>query len=76
MLGHPKYSRGDIITFDAKDRNGNELHVTGKIRVVDAYGTFFQDEEPSYDAYDEANEILYKHIRESWIQSVERSMDD
>lgn len=61
--GHPMYQRGDIVTF--KLWNGEA--VTGKISVVDAYGTFGQSEEPSYDIYCKSENMLYKHIIESEI---------
>ena len=61
--GHPVYRHGDIVKF--KILNGEV--VTGKITVVDAYGTFGQSEEPSYDIYSEDANCLYKHILESEI---------
>ena len=43
----------------------------GTIVIVDAQGTFFQQEEPSYDI-EVTNDLLdqnglYKHIQQSWI---------
>lgn len=44
------------------------------ITIVDAHGTFFQREEPSYDIVvtDDlfGQNALYKHIRQSWILST------
>jgi len=62
MLGKPKYKKGDHLKFKIAD----EIH-TGVVFIVDAYGTFFQDEEPSYDLENTDENILYKHIRESLI---------
>ena len=62
--GHPKYSIDDIVTFEYYGET-----LTGKIGIVDAYGTFGQNEEPSYDIMvdDASSGTLYKHVRESWI---------
>ncbi len=62
--GQPKYKLNDIVTFEYL----REI-LTGKIYIVDAYGTFEQNEEPSYDIMvdDESSWTLYKHVRESWI---------
>ena len=62
----PEYSLGDIVTFKF---DGNSK--TGYVYVVDAYGTFEQDEEPSYDIMVENENCLYKHIRESGISKKE-----
>ena len=64
-LGNPKYSLNDIVTFEYYGET-----LTGKIGIVDAYGTFGQNEEPSYDIMvnDASSGTLYKHVRESWIE--------
>ena len=73
-LGHPLYTYGDVLQFEVgplKDWNGNLVReremVEGVVEIVDAYGTFEQDEEPSYDLYSKERKMLYKHIRESEI---------
>lgn len=60
MLGKPKYTYDDEVKFviDGKE-------VCGKIAIIDAYGTFEQNEEVSYDIFVESENTLYKHIRES-----------
>ena len=58
----PDYNVDDLVTFDAA---GDKK--TGKVYIVDAYGTFEQNEEPSYDVMVEEENCLYKHIRESLI---------
>lgn len=56
-----KYKKGDIVLF----RYGQKIK-NGTIVIVDAQGTFFQQEEPSYDI-EVTNDLLdqnglYKHI--------------
>ena len=64
MLGKPKYQRNDVVSFeiDGKQRSGF-------VYIVDAYGTFFQTEEASYDVMveEENGRCLYKHIPESCV---------
>lgn len=62
MLGKPKYDYDDNVRFII---NGKE--VCGKVAIIDAYGTFEQDEEVSYDILVESENTLYKHIRESGL---------
>ena len=57
----PDYKCGDIVEF-----SWGEERKTGSIAIVDANGTFEQNEEPSYDIRVEG-EGLYKHVRESEI---------
>lgn len=64
MLGKPQYTYNDVVRF----RFNKGLELVGKIVVVDAYGTFFQTEEPSYDISVSVGErCLYKHVPESWV---------
>lgn len=72
MIGKPKYDYEDIVTFELFDENDKKYQITGEVYVVDAYGTFEQNEEPSYDIMVEHSHMdgtpcLYKHVRESWI---------
>lgn len=60
--GKPKYKRGNIVRMACED-----IEKIGKIFVVDAHGTFGQNEEPSYDILVEEDNCLYKHICESEI---------
>lgn len=60
--GHPVYCRGDMVAFK---NHREKREIVGKIIVVDPYGTFEQEEEPSYDIYTE--NCLYKHILESEV---------
>ena len=66
ILGSPKYQYEDIVQFTNYDTVKK-----GKIAIIDAYGTFEQNEEPSYDIYVEEENCLYKHVRESWIVDEE-----
>lgn len=60
--GRPRYRREDIVRI-----NWDGTEKAGKICVVDAFGTFEQSEEPSYDIFVEEDNCLYKHICESEI---------
>ena len=62
ILGRPKYTYGDVVRFKWND--GEKL---GKVYIVDAYGTFEQNDEPSYDVRVEEERCLYKHIPESEV---------
>lgn len=60
--GRPKYMRGDIVRIKWDD-----TEKVGKVYIVDAFGTFEQSEEPSYDVVVGEDNCLYKHIAESEI---------
>lgn len=64
MLGKPKYERYDIVRFKFAQEE-----YEGYIDIVDSYGTFEQNEEPSYDIMVEKGNQpgLYKHCRESRV---------
>lgn len=62
-LGNPRYHRGDSVFI----RNRNNVPSAGVVEIVDAYGTFEQKDEPSYDVFIEEENCLYKHIRESQV---------
>jgi hypothetical protein len=63
-----KYKKGNIVLFQ-----WFEEIKRGTIVIVDAHGTFGQQEEPSYDieVTDDSpgQKGLYKHIQQSWILS-------
>lgn len=65
-MPEPKYNQGDIVRFEI-----NDDVKTGEVFIVDKHGTFEQNEESSYDIMVEEENILYKHIRESWIVNEE-----
>ncbi|MGN1147763.1 MAG: hypothetical protein ACI4TB_05030 [Lachnospiraceae bacterium] len=67
LIDPPKFKRGDSVRFPCRGQI-----LVGTIEIVDAYGTFEQDEEPSYDILVGGTEkdCLYKHIRESEILGI------
>ena len=74
ILGQPKYNRGDVVLFQtgrginrSSERVYSKHGIVGTIEIVDSYGTFDQNEEPSYDIMNEDETCFYKHIRESYI---------
>lgn len=62
MKGKPKYKVGTTVKFIV----GDELK-TGEIFVVDAYGTFDNPDDVSYDIMVESDNCLYKHIQEKYV---------
>lgn len=64
MIGHPKYTRGDIVRFKIGD-----VEKEGTICIIDEFGTFFYDGDVCYDIM--VNEtpvnMFYKHIPEHAI---------
>ena len=62
MIGKPKFKKADWVKFELK----GEV-IEGEIWQVDAYGTFFQTKEPSYDIFSSKKNMLYKHIEESCV---------
>ena len=70
MLGKPKFNYGDTVKF----KFDGETKV-GTIEIIDAYGTFFYDEDVSYDimvkeTFPIEENILYKHIHEKFVEKV------
>ena len=67
-VGKPKYHLGESVRFRVIN-SGDTKNKDGIIRIVDAFGTVEQQEEPSYDIEIIENEevCLCKHIRESNI---------
>ena len=65
VLGKPKFQRGDSVSFEC---NG-QIKV-GLVEIVDAYGTFDQNVEPSYDILVKSENTLYKHFRETLVRKV------
>lgn len=72
MLGKPKYKIDDIISFKLKGED-KEYTLTGKVYIVDKYGTFFDNSDVSYDIMVESGDYpieypcLFKHIREDEV---------
>ena len=61
-LGYPKYKYKDTVSFLVEGK----LKI-GYVEYIDAWGTFEQAEEPSYDIYVASENCLYKHFRESKV---------
>lgn len=65
MLGKPKYKENEVVNFKIDD-----AELEGKIYIIDAFGTFGQWEEVSYDIWVDNSPLLggepclYKHIIE------------
>ena len=65
VIGKPKYNWRDKVYFWHID-----ILKEGIIEIVDAWGTFDQSEEPSYDIYSEKDNCVYKHILESNVKGL------
>jgi len=68
----PKYNYDDTVSFKIIDEDNVEHILTGKVYIIDKYGTFEQNEEVSYDIMVDdyfGHACLFKHIRESrlWV---------
>lgn len=63
MKGKPKFKIGDEVCFEWE----GETKV-GIVSVVDAYGTFFDDSDASYDIRVEKENMLYKHFTEKLVK--------
>ena len=69
MLGQPRYKYGDLVKFCFDDGKKRVDHY-GKIEIIDAYGTFGQSKEVSYDIMGIDEYGLFKHIVESAVFEV------
>lgn len=65
MLGKPKFELNDKVSFTLQEKT-----IDGVVYIVDAYGTFENPNEVSYDVFSEDENILYKHIPERLIKKV------
>ena len=68
MKGHPKFNIGDMVQFNLSD----EGPFYGKIYIVDAYGTFEDPSDVSYDIMVEnwgikKEQCLFKHVSEKIV---------
>lgn len=66
----PKFSCGDMVTFEVVTNveSWAKKQVVGVIHVVDAYGEYFNETEPAYKIYSEADKMTYR-VLESDITS-------
>ena len=70
-MNKPKYNYNDVVSFEL-EHNDKTYLCTGKVYIVDKYGTIEQNVEPRYDIMvdnflDSKEPCLVKHIRESSI---------
>jgi len=66
MIGEPKYIVGDTVCFTLEG-----VKYSGKVFVVDKWGTFEDTSNVSYDIFVESEPCLYKHVPEHCVE-----MDD
>ena len=76
-LGKPKYNYNDVVSFEL-EHNGKTYLCTGKVYMVDKYGTLEQNEEAGYDVIVDnflggKEPCLVKYIRESSIIDSEEN---
>lgn len=62
----PMYKLDDVVEFMFWDYKRKDVPMRGKVVVVDAYGTFFDNSEPYYDVQLEDGTWV-KHIPQSVI---------
>lgn len=71
MKGKPKYKIGDNVQFELE---GHIYH--GQVYIVDAYGTWDDDSDASYDIMvndwgdNHDKECLFKHITERLVEKI------
>lgn len=65
MLGKPKFKLNEEVTFTLQDKT-----IEGVIYIIDAYGTFDDPSDVSYDVLSESENILYKHIPERLVKKL------
>ena len=77
MLGIPKYKYGEVVIIEIGGRS-----LKGRIYIVDAYGTFFDNSDVSYDIMVEKSphfnntRCLYKHINEKFVRKDDENETD
>ena len=59
MRGFPKYKIGDVVRFRFRDEEK-----TGIVAIIDAFGTFEDPSDVSYDIMSKDENALYKHLIE------------
>lgn len=73
-LGHPLYHEGDCVRFQFVGKDDKVTELTGKVYIVDPYGTFEQSVQPSYDVMVDdfcGGACLFKHITEECLRRVD-----
>lgn len=67
MLGNPKYTFNEEVTFKICNSDNVEIMKCGIIYIIDTYGTFEDNSDVSYDILVSDENCIYKHIREDDI---------
>lgn len=73
MKGYPKYKVGDEVSFYNSSSVGSgdtfikAGKIEGRVEIVDAYGAIGCND-VSYDIYDKAHNMLWKHVKEKEIE--------
>ena len=64
VIGKPKFDYNDEVFFEIDGKK-----IIGNIYIIDAYGTFFDPSDVSYDIItgEGDDKILYKHISEKRV---------
>lgn len=65
MRGKPKFKYGDKVKFKMDGEN-----TIGEVYIIDAYGTFADDSDVSYDIFVSEGKyanFLIKHVREGFV---------
>lgn len=74
ILGRPLYKEGDTVKFTLAV-DGAPRQYVGTVEIVDAWGTWEQNKQPSYDIlvknWRGDQSCLIKHIPESWVEEEE-----
>ena len=68
MIGNPKYKCGDKVRFTIKEGT-----FEGYVRIVDEWGTFENDTEPSYNILVEdfkGGQCIFSHVAEHLIEGL------
>ena len=71
LLGKPRYEMNQPVKFQVQIKDVQEEKI-GIVAIRDAYGTFSNPEEPSYDIYGmyEDDICLFKHHPESTVTAL------
>lgn len=79
MLGRPKYQVGDKVSFEMSYDN-KKFNLEGVIEIVDAFGTYFYKDGPSYDImvddFNNKGRCLCKHIPEKIVKKCKATNAD
>ena len=72
-MNKPKYEYGDKVKFSIYFDKNDKRNMEGYVFIVDAHGTFDQQEEPSYDVFAPNMNTLFKHLRESGLSLISKT---